>query len=309
MDQLVSDLRLGVIGFSAGNGHPFSFSAIVNGYDGAAIRAAGWGVIADYLDRQDPVDVGLAGARVAACWAPDPAIAAQIAAAARIERVLPPAEMPGAVDAVIVARDDWRSHAPLAMPFLEAGIPVFVDKPLTLDPAELDAFAPYLDNGLLMSCSGMRYARELDALRADPAAIGRLQLVTGAVVLDFARYGVHLLEAAAGVTGRVPRLVWAREAAGATQAALEDDAGALYAITAMGATAKRFRLSFHGDAGSVETDLADNFSAFRRCMARFLAQVRDGRPAVPPEQTLRLIEALIAVEAAAGRVPGDRGVS
>ena len=29
-------LRLGILGLSPGNGHPFSFSAIVNGYDDAA---------------------------------------------------------------------------------------------------------------------------------------------------------------------------------------------------------------------------------------------------------------------------------
>ena len=33
-----------------------------------------------------------------------------------------------------------------------------------------------------MSCSGMRYARELDEPRADLAAYGRLKLIRGAIV-------------------------------------------------------------------------------------------------------------------------------
>ena len=46
-----------------------------------------------------------------------------------------------------------------------------------------------------MSCSGMRYARELDEPRADLAAYGRLKLIRGAIVLSWEKYGVHLLDA------------------------------------------------------------------------------------------------------------------
>lgn len=294
----MSRLRLGVIGYSEGNGHPFSFSAIINGYDGSALREAGWSVIADYLDRQDPMDIGIPEARVVACWAPQPEVAQAMARVAGVERVLAPEAMIDAVDAVIVARDDWRSHAPLAMPFLKAGRAVFIDKPLTLDPGELAAFAPYLESGRLMSCSALRYATELDALRARPDAIGRLQLVSGAVVLDLERYGVHLLEAAVGVTGRVPRLVAANRTGSIEHALLEDDDGVAYALHAMAATAKRFRLSFFGDQGAVEIDIADNFGAFRRCIGRFVAQARGGGPAIPPAQTVAIMQALIAANEA-----------
>ena len=33
----VASVRVGMIGLSEGNGHPFSFSAILNGYDDAAL--------------------------------------------------------------------------------------------------------------------------------------------------------------------------------------------------------------------------------------------------------------------------------
>jgi len=42
-------LRLGILGFSEGNGHPFSFGAIVNGYDDAAFARVGWDGIHAYL--------------------------------------------------------------------------------------------------------------------------------------------------------------------------------------------------------------------------------------------------------------------
>ena len=46
-----------------------------------------------------------------------------------------------------------------------------------------------------MSCSGMRYARELDEPRADLAAYGKFKLIRGAIVLSWEKYGVHLLDA------------------------------------------------------------------------------------------------------------------
>ena len=45
----------------------------------------------------------------------------------------------GKVDAVIIARDDYETHFPMSQPFLEAGLPVFVDKPLSLEISELRA--------------------------------------------------------------------------------------------------------------------------------------------------------------------------
>ena len=104
-------------------------------------------------------------------------------------------DMIGQVDAVILARDDYENHFAMAMPFLEAGLAVFIDKPLTLDIEELRAFRPYLESGRLFSCSGMRYARELDDVRASLKDYGALKLVRGAVLNSWEKYGVHLLDA------------------------------------------------------------------------------------------------------------------
>ncbi len=65
-------LRLGVVGLSEGNGHPFSFSAIVNGYDDAGMAASGWPVIHDYLRLRDPSEFGGLGAQVTHAWTQSP---------------------------------------------------------------------------------------------------------------------------------------------------------------------------------------------------------------------------------------------
>ena len=163
-------IRTGIIGLSEGNGHPFSFSAIVNGYDDRAFAAAGWPVIHNYLKAQGPERFGIPGVRVT--QRVDAGCAADEHAVRRLQDRNGMRHATGDdrhVDAVIVARDDWETHARLAMPFLEAGLFVFVDKPLSLDDGELARFEPYLRSGKLMSCSGLRFARELDEFRSPRA--------------------------------------------------------------------------------------------------------------------------------------------
>ena len=45
-------LKLGIIGLSEGNGHPYSWSAIFNGYDSTAMEECGFQAIPRYLEKQ-----------------------------------------------------------------------------------------------------------------------------------------------------------------------------------------------------------------------------------------------------------------
>lgn len=286
-------IRIGVIGLSAGNGHPFSFSAIVNGYDDEAFAAAGWPVIHDYLRIRPPADFGIGDARVTHAWTQDPDLTRRLCAACRIANpCAAPEDMAPAVDAVLVARDDWRCHRPLAAPFLERGLPVFVDKPLSLSEDELAWFRPYLENGRLMSTSGLRYARELDPLRLPLAdwPTGEPRLVNATVLNDLAHYGVHMLDALGGL-GLAPEPGVAMERLNLPHDAilLRPDAGPPVVLNCLGAVGKTFRIDVFGAAGHAHYDLHDNFSAFRRLLITFLGMVRSGEPAIDPAETLAIL--------------------
>lgn len=287
-------LRLGVLGFSDGNGHPYSFSAIVNGYDDQAFSRVGWDGIHAYLKARGPEAFGFEDTAVTACWMPDPAMAEGLAAACRIRTVCPtPEAMIGQVDAVLILRDDPGSHLALAHPFLDAGLPVFIDKPLCIDRAELAIFEPHLRSGRLMSCSGLRFAGEADSWRADPAQFGDIRLVRAAVVVDWSRYGVHMLECAMGALNVRPVAVQ-RHVADHDSVAVRLEDGTLLLIDALGAVARTFSLQVFGSAGHGEIDIRDNFTAFRRTLEAFIGQVRSGRPAINPDDTLLVIRTLIA---------------
>ena len=54
-----------------------------------------------------------------------------------------PEEMIGNVDAVIVATDDGNEHIERCKPFIDAGIPMFIDKPLVNTEEDLRTFVSW----------------------------------------------------------------------------------------------------------------------------------------------------------------------
>ena len=78
-------IRVGIVGMSEGNGHPFSFSAIINGYNEEKFEEAGWPVILDYLRKSPSGQDGIAGAQVTHAWTQDPKVTAALCAASKIE--------------------------------------------------------------------------------------------------------------------------------------------------------------------------------------------------------------------------------
>ena len=293
-------MRLGIIGSSEGNGHPFSFSAIVNGYDPPQLRAAGWGPIADYLDPRDPADFGIGDVRITHAWCPELAETEALRRTADIPHtVREPHDMISEVDGVLIARDDWQSHRSLAMPFLEAGVPVFLDKPLSLDDSDLQAFRPHLLAGRLMSCSGYRFAPELDALRAAATTAPAPLALTGVGPRAWDRYAVHLVEPLLTLTSARPVGIVNLHGEH-DSAAIELSDGAVITIHCLGDQAPGFALNITSATTRHDIVLADRFTAFRRLLATFAGMVDTNEPAIDPDDTLTVMEVLMARHNASG---------
>jgi Oxidoreductase family, NAD-binding Rossmann fold len=285
---------IGIIGLSEGNGHPFSYGSIINGYSDEGLADSGWPGIYEYVRRRHASEFGLNGWTVTHAWTQDPDSTKRLCAACRIPNSVGDyREFLGNVDAVIIARDDHETHFEMSRPFLQAGLPVFVDKPLSLEVSELRAFKPYLEKGQLMSCSGMRYSRELDEPRAELGAYGRLKLIRGAIVLSWEKYGVHMLEAVLAITPAHPVSVRMLPAEHASAVVLLDD-GVLIQIDAMGECARTFHLELFGTHRTGAFDVTDNFSMFRRMLWQFVESIRTGRPAIASDRTLEIMRVLIA---------------
>ncbi|WP_169738864.1 Gfo/Idh/MocA family protein [Jiangella gansuensis] len=119
-------------------------------------------------------------------------------------------DLTGLADAVIVSSRDGRTHRADAVPLLEAGIPVLVDKPLAASATDAEAIVAAARRGgvPLVSASALRFVPEMAALTAAPDRIGPLTSVQVTGPADPASpyaglyfYGVHHAEAALQVIG------------------------------------------------------------------------------------------------------------
>lgn len=284
MDYLVK--KIGLIGISNGNGHPFSFGSIINGYDDNYLKNTGWNVIYQYMRKRDISEIGFEHSRITHVWTQTKDISRALALACKIDNIVDDFEdMIGNVDAVIIARDDYESHLKLAKPFLESGLIVFIDKPLTLDLQELIYFKEYIISGQLMSMSGMRYAMELDEIRANLNEFGSLKMVQSSVLNDWGKYGIHILDA---VLGFLPFSPVSIEYVNASleMYIIQFDNGLNWTITSLGNVPKTFNINVWGTQKKESVNIYDNFSMFRRMLWRFEQLVCIGKMHYNPKDTL-----------------------
>ncbi len=156
-------LRIGIIGMSEGNGHPYSWAAIINGgFNEETMKEAvtryGYVGIHQYLNANRDT-IGVDNAKVSHIWTQEREMSEHIAKASLIDNIADDMEdMIGKVDAVILARDDPENHVVMAQPFLDADVPIFIDKPLAITTDDLNYFTEQNAAGkFIMSCSSFRF--------------------------------------------------------------------------------------------------------------------------------------------------------
>ena len=130
-----------------------------------------------------------------------------------------PEDLLGHVDAVLVTARDGRYHAAYARPFIEAGLPAFVDKPFTSDPEEALALVRLAKKKQVPLCGGsdLKVCMHTQQLAAYAAA-HRDEILTGTVFApismsnaygNFWFYADHLAEISLSVFGWNPKWVQA----------------------------------------------------------------------------------------------------
>lgn len=138
-----------------------------------------------------------------------------------------PADMLGKVDAVMVTARHGGRHAEFARPFIEAGLPAFIDKPFTVDPAEAVALAKFARdrNVPLVGGSSTKDVYDVLTLRNLVKTGDSLGgMVNAPLNMEnpyggFFFYSSHLAEIMLTVFGYTPESVDADEANGSVTAA------------------------------------------------------------------------------------------
>lgn len=288
-------LKLGIIGLSPGNGHPYSWSAIFNGYDVDAMSACPFPVIPAYLAEQDWPQARVTGAEVTHIWTQDMAISKDVAAAARIPHIVDHFEdMIGSVEAVLLARDDAQNHAKFAYPFIEAGLPIYIDKPVALSKKTYDDFlkAQHFD-GQIFTCSALRFAREFTLSDEDFAELGEIERIRAIVPKYWDTYAVHLIDPIIAniLSGFRPADSRARSLEGnGRQVHVWDQAGRELDLTTLGDRPGPLEIEVFGTGNWRRLTFKDTFPAFRGALAAFVEGIETKTIMSDPALNRRIVD-------------------
>ncbi len=189
-------INLAMVGMVAENGHPYSWSAICNGYDEDEMKKCGYPVIPQYLGEQPKETLTIPDVNVTHIWCDDYEQAKHVAKASLIPNVVKnPEDVIGKVDAVVIPTDKGWEHVNRVRPFMKANIPVFIDKPMCDNEKDLLQFIKWHKEGKnFISSSSMRYNPGLQELREDTSQYGNLKYATITTAKTWERYGIHALE-------------------------------------------------------------------------------------------------------------------
>lgn len=277
-------IKLGVLGLSDGNGHPYSWSAIFNGYNPEAMESCGFPVIPRYLEQQQWPKSRISGAEVISVWTQDEKLSHKIAKAAKIPKVLARSEdMIGEVDAVLLARDDAECHLKFAAPFLEAGLPLYIDKPIALSMADLENLYELEQYpGQIFTCSALRYSQELMLSQQDRDEIGEIRQITAFTPKSWNKYAVHIIEP---VLNMLPEFDLPLSFSGGISNRLHDDttgslivnwrSGVQTAFFAVGDGVSPISIRIVGTRGHKDLVFRDSFTAFKTALEMFVEGIRN----------------------------------
>ena len=284
-------LRIGIIGLSEGNGHPYSWSAIFNGFD--KTKECPFEVIPEYLGRQSfPKDFLSDLGKVTHIYTQDRNISEKVAEFARIENIVDrPEEMINNIDAVLLARDDAENHYEMALPFLKSGIPVFIDKPFALNLEDANKMLEKQQyDSQIFTCSSLRFAKELFLTSDEFKFTGKIHTVNASIMKKWSTYSIHLLEPMIVNLPNRGRLIEVSRVKNSVHHVVNvswENTEAILTVT--GDQYIPLEFNYLGANGEVKKTFSDTFSCFKSSLLAFVDQINNQKTLINRHETLELI--------------------
>lgn len=288
-------IRLGIIGLSPGNGHPYSWAAICNGYDSAEMSHCPFPVIPQYLANESWPEAKIPDVKLTHIWTQDRAISEHVAKASLIDHICDKMEdMIGQVDAVLLARDDAEYHLEMSRPFLEAGVPIFIDKPFALSLKQAEQMLAYQKYDYqIFSCSSLRYAKELSLNSEDKKALGQVTYIEARIPKKWETYAVHLIDP---IVQNIPdrgSLIRVEKAVhGAIHKALISWTTVQAEIAVCNDYPVDLEFCYYGTQGMIKKVFTHSFQAFKDSIMAFIEGLNSKKIMIAREETLEIVKIL-----------------
>lgn len=273
-------LRIGIVG--SDNSHAIAYGSWLNVEQSAGDRA-----------------------RAVAIWGQERPRTEEVASKARIPVIVDdPVDMLGQVDAVFVEDRHGDLHAGHALPFLEAGLPVFVDKPLavSLEDCSRMIAAANASGAFLTSFSSLRTDESTNDLAARLPDLGQIRAGQFAGPCDFDSiyaglffYATHSVEMALRLMGEDVVSVRADKSGKQAVATLTYGSGAMAAISYIGDAEYHFHATLFGTKGMVSGEIRANNDGYRTSLGVILDGMESGKRPFTDEQMVRPIAIVHAI--------------
>lgn len=294
-------IRIGILGMTEGNAHPFSWSAMINGYDHDEMckwTNELYPTIPQYLAKQPKETFGIPGVKVThVCFTgyEEREMAENCARATFIPNVVTkPEEVIGQVDAIICATDIGSEHVERCRPFIEAGLPIFIDKPLADNEEDLRTIVKWYDNGAhIQSSSSMRYIKSFEPFYKNHYELGKIRYIVSPMAKYWETYGMHAIEAMHPLLGQ--GFEWVENLGDHDRAMvhLRHKNGCDVSIP-MGYGFASNGLTIMAQYGSCVLGDSDSYYAFKKQLDVFVHYLRTGEEEHPFSDTIEMAKILIA---------------
>ena len=290
---MAKKLKLGIIGISEGNGHPYSWAAIFNGYNEEYMIQCPFESIPEYLSKEKyPENFLIEEAEVTHVWTQDQEISKHIAASTYIKKVcLNFEDMIGEIDALLLARDDAENHFKFAHEFLTAGIPVYIDKPFALTIASAKKlWDSQIYKDQIFTCSALQFAKELDKEQINKGKIGEIKMIWATTPKSWEKYAVHIIEPVLNLLsdrGKIKNIQPIKDGA-----SVEWESGISCVFQTTTNLVSPIWIRLQGEKDVQDLYFKDSFTAFKMALKRFVDVVNKKRPNLSRKNTEEMVQIL-----------------
>lgn len=276
-------IRIGILGTD--NSHSAAFSQLLN------------------VKGHKP---NIPGAKVVALFGLDDKINKERAEEGNVPTIVDkPRDMIGMVDAVIVDFRHGDLHYKYARPFIEAGIPTFIDKPMSIKVSHARKLVELArkKHTPITSFSTVRLGPPVEKMKKAMAKIGKVRagIVTGpgSAKSEYAGvffYGVHCVELMLEAFGNRVQSVRAAEYDGSVIATVGFRSGLVVTLNIIDGARPPFDAIAFGAKGVAQYERADSFGGYYYGMKIILEMIKTGKPPIPYNDLVLSVRILDAVQ-------------
>ena len=276
-------IRIGMVGFDTS--HVVEFTKRINHFD---------------VDEKFWVE----GARIVAGYPGKPTPAAsqeiinertKILKGYGVEIVDKPEDLIGRVDAVMIEYNEGAKHLEASRPFMEAGLPVFIDKPLACsiqDAKKIIELAK--DNGVpVFSSSSLRYALEIQNLKkSDVGRILSASTYGPGVIVQFNPglffYVIHAIEMLYALMGKGCRRVRCYSSEGWDVIVGEWEDGRVGVVRGLRIGVREYGFTAFYEK-KIASHVIDTSWIYTELLKRVIDMFKTKKPPVEPSETIEII--------------------